>query len=735
MPEEPSIFSGKLSDKELENFFWEAYDASRERFGGSGERSIKKRWSRNFAAYGSDFLSKAERDYLVSTDRPPVEINLLTAKINAVRGSVGSSKMEVQFKPHTTSDVASVKAGWLTLLVRKAMVDCSGYDHQDGALHDDLCTGYGACEVYLDTSRIPFRGVLRQVELHELWPDPDATEMLLANRTFDLRVRKWLVEQVIGRWEDREEEIKEHAERYGTFQVGQQGRTTGKRGGGATQSGSSGKNSLRGKVEVGQLIYQRWMKRVRWYDPERKVRRDTLPDELKKRKAELEKILDANGQPLYEAVEEEQYRGETWHRAHVLLGGFDTTKRNKGARGLLILDHDESPRVGSTIQWVTGLTKKEPDKEKVEFFNVLDIAYGLQMVLNRTLQEELAILGREAKGGAYYTDEAVPDDYPGGEAQWLKDQSKPGANTKIAQEGWEFFRAKDLPRIPPGLDRMEEKLVQWISQAMAITDAFVGSVQQERSAVYLSNLQQQGLVTLGPVLGPYVSFIKACGVAMAEVLIRHLPVADIDRLLDSPEYAGLTHEADPETGELMPIMVDDPDAPVIDPETGQQAYDPVTQAPMYEQVPLSAGVILKQENPLDYEVNVDTGQATISLRYAIWEMVEQGILQTMQNALPPAAFRKFLLFMVKNIPITGEQGATLSKDIEAAIEQDDQLQTLEGVKAYLLAQGPDVAMPALQEVAEQLQAQIPPGDGGTPAGPPEEMPPEEMSMDGEMPAM
>lgn len=732
MPEEPSIFSGKLSDQDLESFFWECYDASRERFGGSGERSIKKRWSRNFAAYGSDFLSKAERDYLISTDRPPVEINLLTAKINAVRGSVGSSKMEVQFKPHTTSDTASVKSGWLTLLVRKAMVDCGGYDHQDGALHDDLCTGYGAAEIYLDTSRVPFRGILRQVELHELWPDPDATEMLLANRTFDIRVRKWLVEQVIGRWEEKEDEIKKHAERYGTFGVGQQGRQTGKRGG-ATQSGGHGKDSLRGRVEVGELIYQRWMKRVRWYDPERKVRRDTLPDELEKRKKELEKILDANGLPLYEAVEEEQYRGETWYRAHVLLGGFDTTKRAKGARGLLILDHEESPRVGSTIQWLTGLTKKDPEKEKTEFFNVLDIAYGLQMVLNRTLQEELAILGREAKGGAYYTEEAVPEDYPGGEAQWLKDQSKPGANTKIASEGWEFFRAKDLPRIPPGLDRMEEKLVQWIAQAMAITDAFVGSVQQERSAVYLSNLQQQGLVTLGPVLGPYVAFIKQCGVAMAEVLIRHLPVADIDRLLDHPEYEGLTHELDPESGELMPIMVDDPDAPVIDPETGVQAYDPETQEPMYEQVPLSAGMVLKQENPLDYEVNVDTGQATISLRYAIWEMVEQGILQTMQNALPPAAFRKFLLFMVKNIPITGEQGATLSKEIEAAIEQDDQLQTLEGVKAYLLAQGPDVAMPALQEVAEQLQAQIPPGDGGTPAGPPEEMPPEEMSMDGEMP--
>lgn len=726
MPDKkPSIFDGKLSDAELEKYFWESYDASRERFTGRGGESptMKKRFTRNFAAYGSDFLAKADRDYLLSTDRPPVEINLLTAKINAVRGSIGASKMECQFKPHTTSDTANVLAGWLTLLVRKAMIDCGGWDQQDAAFQDDLVTGYGAAEVYLDTSQIPFRGVLRRVHLHELWPDPDAMESNLADRTTDIRVRKWLVEQTIARWEGKADEIKAHVSKFGTFTTGslESTRSTGKRGGAAGTS----TESLRGKVEVAQLIYQRWMRRVRWYDPERKQRRDTMPAELDERRKELEKALDGNGQPLYEPIEEETYRGETWYRAHLLLGGY-ATEKGKSRRGLVILDHEESPRLGSTILWLTGLAKEEPDREKVEFFNILDIAYGLQMVLNRTLQEELAILSREAKGGAYYTDEAVPDDYPGGEEKWLKDHSRPGGMTKIATEGWDLFKAKDLPRIPSGLDRMEQKLVEWIDKAMAVTDAFVGSVSQERSAVYLSNLQQQGLVTLGPVLGPYIAFIKNCGVALVEVLIRHLPVADIDRLLDNPVYEGLTHELDPETGELMPIMSDDPDAPVMDPKTGEQRFDAETLEPMYEQVPLSAGRILKAENPLDYEVNVDTGQATISLRYAIWEMVGQGILQTMQNALPPSAFRKVLLFMVKNIPITGEQGATLSKDIEGAIEEEDRLQTLEGVKEYLLGLPPEESMPALQEVAEQVQQMMPPGDGGTPQGPPEAAPPQDM---------
>lgn len=717
MSEEPSIFTGKLSDKDLERFFWEVYDASRERFGGrSGESpTFKKRWARNFAGYGSDFLSKAERDYLISTERPPVEINLLTSKVNAVRGSVAASRMEAQFKPHTTSDIANVKAGWMTLLNRKAMIDCGGYEQQDQVFHNGLITGYGCSEIYLDTSRVPFRGILKKNNLQEHWPDPDACDMNLADRTTDLRVRKWLVEQVIGRWPEKEDEIKKHAQQYGTFGVGQRGnRSTGKQGGGA----GGGKESLRGKVEVAELIYQRWMKRVRWYDPERRTRRDTLPDELEARKKELAGILDVNGAPLYEAVEEDEYRGETWFRAHCLLGGFDTTKKNKGARGLLILDHEESPRVGSTFNWLTGLAKEEPDKGQVEFFSIFDIGYGLQMVLNRVRQERLAIMARDAKGGIFALKSAVPSDMD--PDRWAKEYSVPGSVTWLSDEeggGMGSIQEKAMPRNADGMMSMEKDLIQEIGQAMAITDAFVGSVQQERSAVYLSNLQQQGLVTLGPVLGPYIAYIKACGITMVEMLIRHLPVADIDRLLDNPTYEGLTHQANPETGELEPIMVNDPDAPVMD-EAGEQAFDPMTQEPLYEQVPLTAGRILKEENPLDYEVNVDAGEATISLRYAIWENLEQGILQTFQNALPEKAFRVFLLFMVRMMPVPGEQGSVLAKDIQKAIEEEDLLQTLEGVKAFLLAQGPDVALPAMQEVAQQLEEGLPPGDGGTPEAPP-----------------
>jgi hypothetical protein len=705
MPEERSIFSGKLSDAELEEHWWACYDASRERFGGTGEKAIKKKWAKLFAAYGSDFLTKAEKEYLLSTERPPVEINLLTAKINAVRGSIASSRMEAVFKPHSDSDIANVKAGWMTQLVRKAFTDCGAYDEMDQVFHNDLITGYGAAELYLDTSRIPFRGILRKRSLHSLWPDPDACGMNLRDKTFDIFVIPTLVEKVLGTWGDdpeKEQKIQQHAEQWGTLGAGE--RSTTKRGG--RSAGGSGKDSLRGKVEIALFIYQRWMKRVRWYDPERGVRRDTLREELEARRAELEKITDPSGMPLYEPIEEEEYRGETWYRAHLMLGGFETKKKDKAARGLLILDHEESPRIGSTFEWLTGLAQEEPDKERVLFFNIMDIAYGLQMVLNRTLQEELAILAREAKGGLYYAEEAVPDDYPGGEAAWIKDQSKPGSATKIAAEGWDRWKQKELPRIPPGLDRMEEKLVQWIGQAMAITDAFVGSVQQERSAVYLSNLQQQGLVTLGPVLGPYVAFIKNCGVAMAEILIRHLPTSDIDRLLDYPEFEGLTHQVNEETGEPEPMLVNDPDAPVMDETTGEQAFDQQTGEPLYEQIPITAGYVLKQENPLDYEVNVDTGQATISLRYAIWEMVEQGILQTMQNALPPKAFRHFLMFMVRNIPITGEQGSQLAKDIEKAIEEEDELQTLEGVKEYLGTLPPEQVQQALQEVAGALGIQL-----------------------------
>lgn len=675
------LFDAPLSDGKLTDHYWECFDASYEKF-----QPLKKHGATMFRTYAGKLLNKRERDWLTETERPPVELNLVTQKVNTILGTHMADRKEVQFKPDADDpdEVGDVLGGWMTQLVRKAMNNCEGHRQQSDSFLDDLCAGYGYAEVYLDVARLPFAGVLKAVNFGEVWDDPEATEDCLTDRTFIIREKEWLLEQVYARWPDKKKEIRDAATKWQTFIPRRSG---GRRN---TQVAS---DSLRGRVKVAEFQYKRWVSRVRWYDPETEQRRDTTPDVLKARQAELKKVLDPNGRPMYEAIVEQPYLGETWYRGYLLLGGpgaqGNKKGKNDGTRDAVVLEHAESPRKGPTILCATCMKDKDPEKKQMTSFGPVQILHGLQMVLNRFVQEHLAILARSVKGGGDYAPEAIPDSMT--PEQWIKARSKPGAWAPVSQEAWDFIRHNPNPMEPTGITQIEEQLITWMSTSTGLSEILAGSDAPDRSSAKLvNNLQQQSVVSMGPVLDPFTLFIKQCGQAMAEILLTHLPEEDINKLLGNPQVEGITAQRNQQTGELEPLTMDGE----VDPATGQAA-----------QIPVTAGYLLKQENPIDYKVSVDVGNVQVSLKYAIWELFEQGILQTIQNAAPDSMSR-VIPMLFKNLPLPGAEAKELADGVRQDMEAAQRNQTIQGIQQTLMGMDPSQVMPMLQQVAQQMMAEM-----------------------------
>lgn len=688
----PEVAEAKLSDAALADHFWECHDAGEE-----VSRPAINDGAEKFKAYGGSFLSEANKDHLAKTERPPVEVNLVAIKVNTVLGTQLSDRQEVTFRPDSADKAAMVMADWRTQLVRKAMNGCDGHRQQTDVLFDGLCMGYGHAEVYLDTSRFPHKPVLREVPPGELIFDPEAKEDCLGDETFKIRKKKWLVEEVIATWPGKADEIKRAAQMY--LQAGA-----------SSSKARATRNLLRSRVEVAEFLYKRWIPRVRWYDPELDLQRDTLPSILEARRKELAKQVDELGTPLYEPIEEESFRGETFYRSFLLLG--ERGKDKSGSPTDVVLEHEESSIHGFSILSYTCLKLKDPVKNRTRFFGPVGILEQLQKIFNRLVQEHLSYLARAVKGGGFYNKDAVPEGMT--QEEWLRELSKPGMFTPTSGDPGTLVQLNPPPQSPTGLVDMERSIADWMGQTTGLTEALAGTMTQERSNVLINNLQNRAIIALGPVLDPLTLFIKRCGYALCQLMVRHLPVADLDRLLGNPQVEGMTYTLGEDGEEQIPV-------------TGEDG------------TPVTAGVLLKQENPLDFEISVDVGKAQVWAQAAVWELFQQGVLQTMQNAGVPMELLAPML--LRNLPLPGTEAKELAESVEKDMAEKKRMQTEEGVREFLLGLPPEQGFALIQGVAEELQALLPEGEAGVEelneegvemggeGMPPEGMPPEGMPME------
>lgn len=709
-------YGKKLSDEDLVSYFWENYKDSQDWFQPIWDDVAEAH--KMYAA--GDGLTEADKQNLISTWRSPISFPYATGTINTIIGSDIADRKEVKFEPGDVTVHDSLIAESLTRLVRFEMSKSNGHRIQTRALKDKLIGGYGFSECYLDTTRIPLRVPPKSVPYWEMWPDPNALEDNLADAEFWIRERLWKTEEIQARWPGKSHE----------FEVGGQLSKLSSSHPTATYAGrwtSMRQLAKKNRHSVFEFQYKRYEPRVLWYDPETGERKITTVEDLDARRKEMADDYEAQvaqqqqeveqmaaqqqamqmqggmggemmpgmggmppgmmGPPLVlpppppEPIEEHNFAKEIFYRA------FIACDKGQGQSGGIVLQHEEISIGQFTYACDTGLSEERGKDEKVKFFGTMQIIFHAQLYVNKALRVYLEIMERDSKGGHFIEEGALIE---GTDPQsFIKELSVPGLSQMVADEGAAKIVQKSKGgMIPQGWENFMRTCVDAIAQLSLVTDYYKGTATQERSNVLVTNLQERSAIGLNPLMDPTTSYRMITGKQIAAIMVRHLPVTDLDKILGEVELEGVTHEKaiDPMTG-----------MPQRDPETGEPILQPIIGE---DGNPVTPGVLLKSVDPFEFDVAVDVGQASPSERIAVWQLA-QTILMPLQE-IPGFPFEEFLKELVKYMPGPPELGKSLEKVLSKRLNEAEALATVQGIINAL----PNLPIENIQQVAMQAMQML-----------------------------
>lgn len=703
-------YGEKLDDEDVVALYWEARKDSED-----WRDPWKKDAEELNRMYASgDGLSELDRSNLVETEREPISFPYATGTINAILGADQADRKEVVFRGGDTSVKDQALGEWITTVVRHFMNRHNGHREESAAQKDQLITGEGSCEAYLDTSTQPIGIPLKRVPYWEHFPDPDAIEGNRTDASYDIRERLWKKEEIEARWPGTDlAKLASPVAGVGSFGLQPTGSVENRWRSG---QGLARKNRYR----VVDFQFCRYVPRVVWFDPETGERRDTPPEVLEERRKEMEDDFAARvaeyetqvqeqaalADPLAPApmvlppeppapIEEHRYAGKTYFRAFIAV---DSAK-NGGAG--VVLSHEEMSLPRFTRNQVTGFEEQAGDKQRVRFFGPMRTLFHAQKYLNKALRVYLEIMERGAKGGGFVEESAVIGD----QQEFIRNRSVPGRWEIVADGANASGAIQFAPnqQVPSGWESFMQRCIDSISALTGVTDWWKGTATSERSNVLITNLQERNAIMLNPVTEPMTALRKQNGLLIAGIALRHLPVSQLDSIIGEVEIEGVTHE------------------PAIDPMTGQPQVDPeggkVLQPMMVEyegeMVPATPGVLLKLADPLAFDVVVDTGQATPTQRQAIAQMfVQTNLLQTLSDAGAP--MEVIIPWFVRYFPAPAEMVKVLGDELERRMNESKALQTQEGILAALAGLPPDQVQETLAQAAQLYLQAAPPEAGQEP---------------------
>lgn len=676
---EPRFEYGKpLSDEEVLQYFWNSLRASQSWF-----TDIKDDANRLYDMYFGKTLTKADEAYLTETWRSPISFPFATGTIDAIVGADQADRKQVAFRGAQGDYRSECIAEWMTDVVRKAMDRCYGQRVESDAYLDMLISGYGCSEGYLDTTKDPIRGTLKRVQLWEIWPDPDATEDNLTDSTFVIRERPWMIEEVQARWPDKADEITR------AFQVAVTSTPT---------LGIAGKwsslqyTTKKDRVRIYHLQFKRYVPRVVYWDPALQKRVESAPADLEDRRQELDSQTDpTTGVPLYDPIEEHSYAAEVFYDAHI------ATAANAKEGGIL-LDFQELSVKGLTYNLITGRKRKQITDQRVRFFGPMSTLHDAQMYINKSARVYLEILERGAKGGGFVGKSAVI----GSTEDFIKDRSKPGIWTVVEDEAMtqSLIKENAVQPTPTGWESFLQFCIEMISAVTGVTDWWKGTATQDRANVFVSNMQERNTIMLNPVIEPLTAFRMQNGVLLASIILKHIPTAELDKMLGTVDLIeGITGQQapppqpDPTTGQAPEPQMDEygnPQlVPMLDPRTGQ---------------PITPASILKQIDPMAFDVVVDVTEASPTQKQQVWAMFQSGFLDQLSKIIPLDILAPLVM---KYMPMPPEMAKQLQADLVDRMEQQKDQQTDAGMAKALKGMDPDRVKGILQQ-AGLNQPQKPP---------------------------
>jgi len=703
-------------------------DALRKEFGRRLKRSQgafanwRERAKLFFQTYHKGPWTEEDSLALKAEGRIATYFNYSTAVINTVVGMDMADRKEGSFQG-VDGDLYDETVGeWFTKLVRFLYQHAHGHRHESQAQMDQLLSGYGWIEVFFDDSRFPFRIKSSHVDCERMYIDPDYKDDNCADARFVICEVKMAREDAIARWPNREDELQSLAG------GSQSGSPYPKRAVANNYAGPSTPGLDDSEDEIRVYDYQ-YRKRERWVafkDPQDGKRKELSKADFSEWKrtffAQFQQAQQAQagmmggpmmgmgggptgqqggpmggggmmpqgpmmggggGMPSPQSmmpppeppkVEAVEFPRELYYRAF-LAGGMGD--------GTIVLEQPKRIREDSfTYLCATGFRGKDFENEKTQHFGLMELIYEPQMWSAKVLSLIIEMLARNSKGGGFAESGAVANP-----ATFPVEVSKVGSWVMLNDDAIKEGRIKERQAMqwPSAAERMMDLAVQAIPNLTAVTPSLMGTLQQERSNVLISNLQQQSQVVLNPLFDPMSQLRVNIHGLYAKLAQTYLADEDINRILGNARVEGLTYQVgppDPTTGKPseVPVMVPDPSSP-----EGQR--------------PITAADILRDADILEFHVVVDLGTASTTSKQAIWALLSQhGVLDTMAAAGVP--MEKFAPFMVRNLPgIPAETAKRLADDIEGQMKQQEFSGLMEAVQKL----PPDQQ----QQLAQMLQPPAP----------------------------
>jgi hypothetical protein len=659
-------FGEPLDDEKLMDHFAECLDASQGYF-----EKIWEEYGILSDMYGGETLSDRDKNYLIETLRPPISFNFAAGMIDTLVGEDIEQRKEVVFRAQDFEESEDAISDALTRIVRSQVQKCKGHRADSDAYQNMLIGGYGFTEHYLDVSRVPIRVVRASIPPPEMWPDPDFIEGNGEDAQFWIREREWALEEAEAMWPDKADELRSSYSPIGV-------RSLPMPRGGKPSSVVKRKNAVR----IYEFQYRRTEPMVYYIDPRDETAHNDPLGALSKVNDELSQVMHTgesgdpvigiDGQPMPKYPDGvgsvHHYKGKRWYRAFLAADGPASPRDRRSGEAGIVLEHRPLSVRGSTIRCITGLKWYKVTERRARFFGPARLIHDAQLYINRSAAVTLEILQRGAKGGGLLEQGALLSSLD----DFVKNTSKPGNWTEVAASAITEGKIKplDSQEMPQAITQFLQMCIDLHTKLSGVSDYMKGTQAGDRSSATASNQEERSMRMLGPIFEPLVDFKKEEGLLMADLARRHLPIADLDKILGPTDpVEGLTVQSQP------------------DPQNqGQQTQQPIPSK-LHPERPITMGEILKDVDPLDYEVAVDAQDASPSVKAAAFR---QWTVTDLVGTCEKAGFGDIVIpEVVRMSPLPGTIADKLADEMKAQVDEKKSAATEQGAEEWLKSTPPD----------------------------------------------
>ncbi len=627
-----------------------------------------------FSAYGLNSFKRGDFADMKETwkDNPP-EIGILLSAVNTFWGSLIASRREPAFPGFDMGTADAVLGEALTQLIKAGRRWASSDDVDEDVVLDAILCGYGFARQSLETeTRPPFHPDEEYVSADRVWWDPGGHGKNCAD------AQEWIVRDFYS-LDEAEARFPEQRDLFAGLRLalgGDSGAAGNAARDGVQQMGGKniqvsinaidGRESSSGatprrlrEVPVDDFQFKVWEQMVGWYAPDEESGKSRWHEA---RQADFQAGLEAmqaetetSGQP-FDPPQVNEYPSATWYRARILAST---------AAGEPKVIQSAEPIDGNQrlVRPMTGYKERynpegSEDTLRTRYFGFGRVLVGLQRLFSVAMRlyieqearrnrdgwdvERSAFGGDENAMQTFINSRRIPGSVniiPDGAYEKLhKRDEQPKSNTSEIQ-GMFSFLANDL-----------------VSYSLGVSDVSRGTFTEDRSAKWVSALNQSSLQMQQMFTQSFTSYLEEGAVTQARLMLLHLDPEDLDRLLgDQPLRKGITGQVGQDGKTLEPIMVDDETTP------GQQ-------------VPMTMGRYLKENmrEVMDNDVAFGLRPSAATERIANAQlMLQHGIYKDIADLLSDIPEAKEILapVVLRASFAEGSDYADVADKLEALIQQ------------------------------------------------------------------